>query len=125
MQGRAKAQSARASVPSRTTTQVRAPPPPRSARAAPPPRADDESEEEYEEYEDELRGEEADAENFTAARGNRARTRAAAKAPPAASKTKEVPPGFPTSYDATDDIHDIDRRLNALQQFLEAAKAPR
>ena len=28
-------------------------------------------------------------------------------------------------YDATDDIQDIDRRLNALQQFLEAAKAPR
>ena len=30
-----------------------------------------------------------------------------------------------TAYDATDDIHDIDRRLNALQHFLEAAKAPR
>ena len=29
------------------------------------------------------------------------------------------------SYDATDDIQDIDRRLNALQQFLVAAKAPR
>ena len=29
------------------------------------------------------------------------------------------------AYDATDDIQDIDRRLNALQQFLTAAKAPR
>ena len=28
-------------------------------------------------------------------------------------------------YDATDDILDIDRRLNALQEFLVAAKAPR
>ena len=28
------------------------------------------------------------------------------------------------AVDATDDIQDIDRRLNALQQFLSAAKAP-
>ena len=34
-------------------------------------------------------------------------------------------PSLPQQYDATDDIQDIDRRLNALQQFLEAAKAPR
>lgn len=34
-------------------------------------------------------------------------------------------PGVPQSYDAADDIQDIDRRLNALQQFLTAAKAPR
>ena len=34
-----------------------------------------------------------------------------------------APPG--AAYDATDDIQDIDRRLNALQQFLTAAKAPR
>ena len=27
-------------------------------------------------------------------------------------------------YDATDDIQDIDRRLNALQHFIEAAKTP-
>ena len=33
--------------------------------------------------------------------------------------------GIPQSYDAADDIQDIDRRLNALQQFLTAAKAPR
>ena len=32
---------------------------------------------------------------------------------------------MPMAYDATDDIQDIDRRLNALQQFLTAAKAPR
>ena len=32
---------------------------------------------------------------------------------------------LPQQYDATDDINDIDRRLNALQHFLEAAKAPR
>ena len=32
---------------------------------------------------------------------------------------------LPKSYDATDDINDIDQRLNALQNFLEAAKAPR
>jgi hypothetical protein len=29
------------------------------------------------------------------------------------------------AYDAADDIQDIDRRLNALQHFLVAAKAPR
>ena len=29
------------------------------------------------------------------------------------------------TFDATDDIQDIDRRLNALQQFLTSAKAPR
>lgn len=34
-------------------------------------------------------------------------------------------PSLPQQYDATDDIQDIDRRLNALQQFLEDAKAPR
>ena len=32
---------------------------------------------------------------------------------------------MPMAYDATDDIQDIDRRLNALQQFLTEAKAPR
>ena len=32
---------------------------------------------------------------------------------------------FSQPYDAEDDIQDIDRRLNALQQFLSAAKAPR
>ena len=32
---------------------------------------------------------------------------------------------LPAGYDATDDIQDIDRRLNALQQFLAVAKAPR
>ena len=39
----------------------------------------------------------------------------------------DAPMGGPdaSSYDATDDIQDIDRRLNALQQFLVAAKAPR
>ena len=31
----------------------------------------------------------------------------------------------PAPYDAADDIQDIDRRLNALQQFLVAAKGPR
>ena len=35
------------------------------------------------------------------------------------------PGAAPPQYDATDDIQDIDRRLNALQQFLEAAKVPR
>lgn len=38
---------------------------------------------------------------------------------------KRPMPSLPQQYDATDDIQDIDRRLNALQQFLEAAKAPR
>lgn len=38
---------------------------------------------------------------------------------------KRPMPSLSQQYDATDDIQDIDRRLNALQQFLEAAKAPR
>lgn len=38
---------------------------------------------------------------------------------------KPLAPAAAQHYDATDDIQDIDRRLNALQQFLEAAKAPR
>ena len=34
-------------------------------------------------------------------------------------------PAAMMTYDASDDIKDIDRRLDALQQFLSAAKAPR
>ena len=38
-------------------------------------------------------------------------------------RREEVPSG--QTYDATQDINDIDRRLNALQDFLKAAKVPR
>ena len=57
---------------------------------------------------------------------NRAFIRQGYEAATYASKTSGVQDEFsPQSYDASDDIQDIDRRLNALQQFLTAAKAPR
>ena len=55
----------------------------------------------------------------------RARYRANASAWAPRGLDVTMPQTQPVGYDATEDIEDIDRRLNALQQFLSAAKAPR
>ena len=62
--------------------------------------------------------------------GPRAASKLAAQPPRAgeAGPDEEEQEGHPSPgapYDAADDILDIDRRLNALQQFLATAKAPR
>ena len=51
--------------------------------------------------------------------------RCAAESEPNAEVHAFEEPTFGHPFDASDDIQDIDRRLNALQEFLIAAKAPR